>query len=182
MSFSSPSALLAGLALAGAALLPISGVLAEPGHDEIPTTITLLPAPLEVETEAAPEAPLGTVSNHELTCLARVIDHEAAGQPLEGQIAVAHVMLNRVRSSRFPDTLCAVAYQPKQFSYIHRHQIRETSARWQSALDVARNVLAGKTEDTSGGALFFHARRIKPNSFFRTRTRVASVEDHIFYR
>lgn len=176
--------------IAGLAIASISErVAAEPGHDELPTMIeTVSPAieTLEIdipeaETELA-RGPLGEVSASDLECMAKVVDHEAANQPREGQIAVAHVMINRVLSARFPNSLCAVAYQPRQFSYINTHSIREGSQRWQTALDVAREALSGVATDTSRGALFFHARYIAPNSFFRTRTKVAALEDHIFYR
>lgn len=52
----------------------------------------------------------------ELALMARTIRHEGGNQPLEGQIAVGNVLLNRVRSASFPNTLSAVVYQPGQFS------------------------------------------------------------------
>jgi spore germination cell wall hydrolase CwlJ-like protein len=181
--------------IAGLAVASISDrVSAEPGHDEFPTTIEAV-APdssfpaldtLVIEIpEIAPDAAagsLGNISAKELECMAKVVDHEAANQPRDGQLAVAHVMINRVMSGKFPNTLCGVAYQPRQFSYINSHRIREGSQRWQTALEIAREALSGVAADTSRGALFFHARYIAPNSFFRTRTKVAALEDHIFYR
>ncbi len=180
--------LVAGLLIASVS----ERVSAEPGHDEFPTTLeTALPA-LDTLDVALPEiaslsadfanGPLGEVSASDIECMAKVVDHEAANQPRDGQLAVAHVMINRVRSAKFPNSLCAVAYQPRQFSYINSHRIREGSQRWQTALQIAREALSGVAADTSRGALFFHARYIAPNSFFRTRTKVAALDDHIFYR
>ena len=51
-------------------------------------------------------------------CLALAVYHEARGEPLIGQKAVAEVVMNRVASDRFPDTICGVVMQPKQFSFV----------------------------------------------------------------
>jgi spore germination cell wall hydrolase CwlJ-like protein len=177
--------LVAGLLIASVS----ERVSAEPGHDELPTTIETVSPALDTLALETPEpaidfasGPIGQVSASDLECMAKVVDHEAANQPREGQLAVAHVMINRVLSAKFPNSLCAVAYQPRQFSYINSHRIREGSQRWQAALDIAREALSGGVADNSRGALFFHARYIAPNSFFRTRTKVAALDDHIFYR
>jgi len=58
------------------------------------------------------------VDRHELFCLAQAVHWEARGEPPLGQVAVAHVVLNRVRSSLFPDTVCEVVHQPRQFTDI----------------------------------------------------------------
>lgn len=54
-----------------------------------------------------------------VTCLAALIFFEARGEPVEGQLAVGQVAINRVESPRWPDDMCAVANQRKQFSYTH---------------------------------------------------------------
>ena len=54
-----------------------------------------------------------------LECLIAVIFFEARDQPIEGQFAVGDVVMNRVESSRFPDNVCDVVYQRKQFSFTH---------------------------------------------------------------
>lgn len=187
------SHLVTGL-LTGVVIASSASVSAGTGNGEYPTTpqsttielaqpaLSSLDFELPVIEAAAPSGPLGTVSAADLECMAKVVDHEAANQPREGQLAVAHVMINRVLSGKFPNSLCGVAYQPRQFSFIHSHRIREGSQRWETAQAIAREALSGLARDTSAGALFFHARYIAPNSFFRTRTRVAALEDHIFYR
>ena len=53
------------------------------------------------------------------TCLAALIFFEARGESLEGQIAVGEVAINRVESPRWPNDICAVVMQKKQFSYTH---------------------------------------------------------------
>jgi len=51
-------------------------------------------------------------------CLSLALYHEARGEPLNGQRAVAEVIMNRVESDRFPDTICGVVMQPNQFSFV----------------------------------------------------------------
>ena len=55
----------------------------------------------------------------ELICLATCVFYEARGESVDGQLAVAEVVLNRVRSNRYPDDICSVVNQSKQFSYTH---------------------------------------------------------------
>ena len=52
-------------------------------------------------------------------CLAIAMYYEARNQPIDGQLAVAQVIMNRVESPRYPDTVCEVVWQPKQFSFTH---------------------------------------------------------------
>ena len=54
-------------------------------------------------------------------CLSLALYHEARGEPLNGQRAVAEVIMNRVESNRFPDTICGVVMQPNQFSFVYFH-------------------------------------------------------------
>jgi len=54
---------------------------------------------------------------NQMECMMEALIHEAIGEDYEGKIAVANVILNRVESHRFPDSICGVVHQPKQFSY-----------------------------------------------------------------
>ncbi|WP_164156857.1 cell wall hydrolase [Sandarakinorhabdus rubra] len=134
----------------------------------------------EAGQEAKTLAETGPNQRH-VECVAKVVHHEAANQPLKGQIAVAQVLVNRVNKG-FGKDVCAVANQPGQFFRLNRYHPDRDSSSWSRAVDVARAVLAGEARDHSNGALFFHANWASLNGFFRTRTRVASVEDHDFYR
>jgi spore germination cell wall hydrolase CwlJ-like protein len=60
------------------------------------------------------------VSLNEYECMIEAIHFEAKGESTHGKVAVANVILNRVDSRRFPDTICEVVYQPKQFSYLNK--------------------------------------------------------------
>lgn len=116
-------------------------------------------------------------------CLTKAIYYEARGQPLMGQIAVAQVVLNRTRDSRFPADVCAVVYQRHQgrcqFSWACRPQTgkREPEA-WKLAASVARFALEGVPDQTNQ-ALYFHARSVKP--YWPHLRRVAHVGGHVFY-
>lgn len=118
----------------------------------------------------------------ETLCMAKVVHHEASNQSRKGQIAVAQTILNRLESGRFADTICGVVHQRNQYFDTTRYHPRRDSATWKMAVQVALDARAGKADDVSRGALFYRAGYVAPTSFFRTRTRVATLGDHIFYR
>lgn len=119
----------------------------------------------------------------EQQCLALNIYHEARGEPVLGQIAVANVTLNRVADSRWPSTVCEVVYQPKQFSWTH--MIEDHTPRkgdnWNIAQDIARGVLAGEDEDVTDGAVYYHADYVNP-VWNRNLTITIVIGAHIFYK
>lgn len=129
-------------------------------------------------------AMLGTPSvdpeQHE--CLALNVYHEARGEVIEGQIAVAHVTLNRVNHSYFPETICDVVYQNRQFSWtftIRDHTPKEQKA-WEQAQVIARDVMIGNTVDPSNGATFYHANYVNPS--WANQMEVSKVIGvHVFY-
>ncbi|MEI6486772.1 MAG: cell wall hydrolase [Sphingomonadales bacterium] len=121
------------------------------------------------------------INPRHVTCMAKVVHHEAGNQPREGKIAVAQVLLNRVRQG-FGSNVCDVANQPGQFFRLSRYNPNRKSAGWAEAVAIARTVMTGDVRDVTKGALYFHANWARPNSFFRGRTKVARLEDHDFYR
>ena len=121
------------------------------------------------------------LNDRQIDCIAKVVNHEAGNQPREGQIAVAQVLVNRVKQG-FAANVCDVANQPGQFFRLGRYHPDRSSLQWSKAVDVARIVLAGEARDWSKGALYFHANWARPNSFFRGRTKVIRLDDHDFYR
>ncbi|RYE38020.1 MAG: cell wall hydrolase [Hyphomicrobiales bacterium] len=117
-----------------------------------------------------------------LECMAKVIVHEAANQPRTGQLAVAQLIMNRVGQDRFGETVCEVVNQPGQFFNTTTYNPRRDSTRWATAVEVARQAMAGNAEQVVPGAVFYHAASQAPNRFFRTRSRISMVGDHVFYR
>ena len=104
-------------------------------------------------------------TNH-LECLALNIYHEARGESLEGQAAVAHVTINRVNHEWFPNSICQVVYQSSQFSWVHQrrnHTPQDTEA-WNRALLIANSFIEGEFSsfDPTEGATFYHAVHVNP--------------------
>jgi len=128
----------------------------------------------------------------ELRCLARNVYHEARGEPEAGQIAVAEVTMNRVASKHYPDTVCDVVYEQRwdrirkryvgAFSWTELESVSAVDREaWDRAQEVAEKVYYKKEAPKVDGALFYHARRIRP-SWARRKVRVARIGRHIFYR
>lgn len=129
---------------------------------------------------AAQDTP-GTLDS-ELECLAGATYFESRGEPLEGQLAVAEVIINRAESGRFADSICGVVHQRGQFSFVRGGKmpaINRNSRAWREALAVAQIAQDEEWESSASDALFFHARRVSPK--WRLK-RVAAVGNHIFYR
>ena len=124
-----------------------------------------------------------------LRCLALNIYHEARSESEAGQMAVAAVTLNRMRSESFPDSVCGVVKQGGERR--HRCQFswwcdgksdRPVNAgAWETALSVGRKCLLGRAEDPTHGALYYHANYVKPRWAGRLQ-RTAHIGNHLFYR
>ena len=106
-----------------------------------------------------------------LMCLAMNVYHEARSEPMVGQYAVAHVVINRVESSRWPDDICSVVHQGLskgkhrcQFSWYCDGKSDKTyeELAWAKALVVADNVLTGRVADVTKGATHYHALYVNP--------------------
>ncbi len=125
----------------------------------------------------------------ELTCLAQNIYFEARSEPLEGKLAVAHVVMNRVASSNFPDTVCGVVQDGTdevrhkcQFSWYcdGKADVVEDKTAWSEATRLASKVYWGRAEDPSGGALWYHADYVKP-VWRKAFAEGPQIGRHIFY-
>lgn len=117
-------------------------------------------------------------------CLASAVYFEARGEPAEGQLAVAEVVLNRVASGRYPDTICAVVEQPWQFSFVNAtgripHADR-ASAAWRQAVAVAQIAQRGASRLLSRDVLWYHADYVSPG-WGRRLARSTKIGLHIFY-
>lgn len=113
-------------------------------------------AQAEAATQAAQQA-AASVSQGDLDLMAAIIECEAGGEPYEGKIGVGAVVMNRVRSSQFPNTISEVIYQSGQFSPVASGKLASVLSRGarQDCYDAARDVFAGA--NTVGDCLFFHA-------------------------
>lgn len=142
------------------------------------------PVPVSAESLAALVAatPVPDTLDPETRCLAGAVYFESRGESLTGQLAVAHVVINRAESGRFPTSLCGVVHQPSQFSFVRGGKmpaIRESSTLWSNAVAIAKIARDGSWKNQAPGALFFHARHVSPGW---RKTRIAQIDNHIFYR
>jgi len=123
-----------------------------------------------------------TVDVAQQECLAMNVYHEARGEAVEGQIAVAHVTLNRVKADYWPDTICEVVYQEYQFSWTHliKDPTPKDKKAWDQALVIARDVMIGNTVDPSEGATFYHASYVNPD-WAKQMVISKVIGVHVFY-
>lgn len=110
--------------------------------------------------------------------LSRIINAESGNQPLEGKIAVGNVVLNRVASSIFPDTVYEVIFQRNQFTPVSNGSIYKTP----NAESVIAAKLCLEGVNTAGNSLYFVNPRVSPNSWAsRNRPYVATIGAHAFF-
>ena len=140
------------------------------------------------------EAPREPEAEHEVTaastnrpgavaCLAEAVYYETLGTSERAAQAVAHVVLNRREHDEFPETVCAVVTEGCQFSYRcdgKPEKLSDAEER-ERAFRAADAVLEGRAADPTGGALFFHSEKVKPD-WFKTRDRTTEIGGNVFYR
>lgn len=114
-------------------------------------------------------------------CLALNIYHEARGEPHNGQLAVAHVTINRAKKNK--TTICKEVYRKNQFSWTRKKMIKidKSSKEWLDAKKTALEAL--RTKDTTHGSLFFFNPKKcgHPASIVTNRKKVKSIGNHDFY-
>jgi spore germination cell wall hydrolase CwlJ-like protein len=119
----------------------------------------------------------------EQDCLANAVYFEARGESLEGQLAVAEVVMNRAASGRYPATLCGVVVQPAQFSFVRRGNIPaadRASEAWRRAVAIARIAGERAARVLPRNVLWYHANYVSP-SWGRRLARNTQIGLHIFY-
>lgn len=116
-------------------------------------------------------------SRSEVLLLARLINGESRGEPYEGQVAVGAVVLNRVASALFPNTISGVIYQSNEFSVVNDGQINLQPS--ETAIKAAENAMDGW--DPSNGALYYWNPVKSPNNkFLNSKAIVARIGNHVF--
>ena len=118
----------------------------------------------------------GGYNSSDIYLLAKVIAAEARGESYTGQVAVGAVVLNRVDSSSFPDTVAGVVYQSGAFSAV-------TDSNWSVSPDAtsrkaAQDAINGW--DPSGGALYYYNPAKTSNRWIRTRPVITTIGAHVF--
>lgn len=114
-------------------------------------------------------------------CLAGAIYFEARGEPLAGQLAVAHVIVNRSKSGRFPSDICSVIKQRGQFSFVRGGEIPtvRNMAAYHTAAAIAKVAIDSAWDSPADKALYFNSAGRSPGGRL---VRVAMIGNHVFYR
>lgn len=127
-------------------------------------------------------APLDPESN----CIATAVYHEARGESVEGQLAVAKVIMNRAASGKYPSTWCATVKQPWQFSFVNPHSgampYTDTNCEaWRKAVAITQLAVTNAVPSLDRDVLWYHADYVAP-SWGRRLSKVSKIGAHIFYR
>jgi hypothetical protein len=125
----------------------------------------------------------------ERRCLATAIYFEARGEPLQGQVAVGQVIMNRVRSPNFPETICGVVYQGQmapgcQFSFAcdGKTDTPKRDGHWALAQKLAKQITSGEVWlPEIGYSTFYHADYVSPH-WKSAMNKIDSIGRHIFYK
>jgi len=129
------------------------------------------------------------LKGEERNCLAQTIYYEARSEPRVGQLAVADVVLNRVKSAVYPDSICEVVFQGSerrtgcQFSFTcdGSMQARLNKRKWKASEDLAGAILAGVHVPVSRNATHYHANYVDPY-WASSLTPTATIGTHKFYK
>ena len=163
---------------------------ADPGIESAPAA-----APAQAASEIVSVRPKAATLNHlvdlqtipdkldrETECLAASVYFESKTEPLEGQLAVAEVVMNRATSGRFAKSICGVVFQKGQFSFVRGGgfpPIARNGHAWREAVAIAQIAMNDHWDSRASKALFFHATRVSPGW---NKTRVTQLGNHVFYR
>lgn len=161
---------------------PFDAVLADPAGTDLILRRGLTMDPLDLTAGFGGEQ----------KCLAEAVYFEARGESRAGQIAVAQVVLNRVRSRHYPNTICGVVYQNEdklnrcQFSFACDGKVEHVANRrsWNRAVDAAQHALRGEGRSVIAGvgnATHYHAASVSPR-WAGEMTKLGTIGSHIFYR
>jgi len=133
-------------------------------------------AAMGVTLSATTAASGGNYSSGDSYLLAKCIYAEARGEPYTGQVAVGAVILNRVRSSKFPNSISGVIYQPYAFTCVADGQINLTPDA--NAKKAAQDALNGW--DPTNGCLYYYNPATATSSWIWSRTVMLSIGKHNF--
>jgi len=120
----------------------------------------------------------GGNSTSDLQLMARAINGEARGEPYEGQVAVGAVILNRVKSSSFPNTIAGVIYQSGAFTAVADGQINVAIAEGSTVLKAAQDAMNGW--DPTGGAIYYFNPNTATNKWIWSRPLIKTIGKHRF--
>ena len=119
-----------------------------------------------------------THNNSDIQLMARAINGEARGEPYEGQVAVGAVILNRVKSSKFPNSVSGVIYQPGAFTAVSDGQINSPIDENSTVFKAAQDAKNGW--DPTGGCIYYFNPNTATSSWIWSRPQVKTIGKHKF--
>ncbi len=119
-----------------------------------------------------------TTSTSDVQLMARAINGEARGEPYEGQVAVGAVILNRVKDSRFPNSISGVIYQPGAFTAVSDGQINATISESSTVYKAAQDAKNGW--DPTGGCVYYFNPATATNKWIWSRPLIKTIGKHRF--
>lgn len=117
-------------------------------------------------------------SSSDIQLLARAINGEARGEPYEGQVAIGAVILNRVKDSRFPNTIAGVIYQSGAFTAVSDGQINQAMEDEATVMKAARDAMNGW--DPTDGAVYYFNPTTATNKWIWSRPLIKTIGKHRF--
>jgi N-acetylmuramoyl-L-alanine amidase len=150
----------------------------EPQDEVMDTPVSS--TPILPSVEGGFVLPEDEYSHHDLediALLARLVFAEARGEPFEGQIAVAAVVLNRLEHPGFPDTVREVIYQPRQFEPVANGAINQTpdNLAYLAVMEARAGI-----DPTDGSVFFWNPRKVPASSWVWTLKVKLQIGDHVF--
>lgn len=119
-----------------------------------------------------------TTSTSDIQLMARAINGEARGKPYEGQVAVGAVILNRVKDSRFPNSISGVIYQPGAFTAVSDGQINASISEGSTVYKAAQDAMNGW--DPTGGCVYYFNPSTATNKWIWSRPLIKTIGKHRF--
>ena len=119
-----------------------------------------------------------TSNTSDTQLMARAINGEARGEPYEGQVAVGAVILNRVKSSKFPNTIAGVIYQSGAFTAVSDGQINVPIEEGSTVYKAAKDAMNGW--DPTGGCIYYFNPNTATNKWIWSRPVVKTIGKHRF--
>ena len=119
-----------------------------------------------------------TTSTSDIQLMARAINGEARGETYEGQVAVGAVILNRVKDSRFPNSISGVIYQPGAFTAVSDGQINAAISEDSTVYKAAQDAMNGW--DPTGGCVYYFNPSTATNKWIWSRPLIKTIGKHRF--
>lgn len=128
--------------------------------------------------EEEPVYAASSSNTSDIQLMARAINGEARGEPYEGQVAVGAVILNRIKSSQFPNTMAGVIYQPGAFTAVADGQINVPIEQGATVVKAAQDAMNGW--DPTGGAIYYFNPQTATNKWIWSRPLIKTIGKHRF--